>query len=57
MKINNDWQTLDKAYWVIDNVYTMSAGDFKNLFLPLRLRIVNKIICAGIFLDCIELGL
>jgi hypothetical protein len=48
---------LNEAYWVVDDIYTVPAGDFENLFLPLWLRVVDEIVRASVFLDRVELGL
>ena len=48
---------MNEAYWVVNNVYAVSAGNFKNFFLPSWFRVVDKIVRSGIFLDRVELGL
>ena len=47
--------TLNKPHRVVNNIHTVSTSDLKNLFLPPWFCVVDEIVRAGIFLDCIEL--
>ena len=49
--------TLNQPHRIVNNIHTMSAGDFKNILLPPWLGVVYEIVRASIFLNGIELRL
>lgn len=46
---------VDKANWVVNDVYSLAFGESKDLFLPTGLRIVDSIVCASVFFGNLQL--